>query len=63
MPMIDVYAAAGTFRDKNRLAQDLARGDALAQVFDFELRAAEMDELDELDRSGGTRSALERKRW
>ncbi len=25
MPMIDVYAAAGTFRDKNRLAQDLAR--------------------------------------
>lgn len=25
MPMIDVYAAAGTFSDKNRLAQDLAR--------------------------------------
>ncbi|HEY2397709.1 MAG TPA: hypothetical protein VGH78_01845, partial [Solirubrobacteraceae bacterium] len=25
MPMIDVYAAAGTFGDKNRLAQDLAR--------------------------------------
>jgi hypothetical protein len=23
--MIDVYAAAGTFSDKNRLAQDLAR--------------------------------------
>ena len=25
MPMIDVYSAAGTFSDKNRLAQDLAR--------------------------------------
>ena len=25
MPMIDVYAAAGTFTDRNRLAQDLAR--------------------------------------
>jgi hypothetical protein len=25
MPMIDVYAAAGTFSDKNRLAHDLAR--------------------------------------
>jgi phenylpyruvate tautomerase PptA (4-oxalocrotonate tautomerase family) len=25
MPMIDVYAAAGTFSDENRLAQDLAR--------------------------------------
>ena len=25
MPMIDVYAAAGTFSDKHRLAQDLAR--------------------------------------
>lgn len=24
MPMIDVYAAAGTFSDKNKLAQDLA---------------------------------------
>ena len=24
MPMIDVYAAAGTFSDKHRLAQDLA---------------------------------------
>jgi hypothetical protein len=24
MPMIDVYAAAGTFPDKHRLAQDLA---------------------------------------
>jgi len=24
MPMIDVYAAAGTFVDKNKLAQDLA---------------------------------------
>jgi phenylpyruvate tautomerase PptA (4-oxalocrotonate tautomerase family) len=25
VPMIDVYAAVGTFSDKNRLAQDLAR--------------------------------------
>jgi phenylpyruvate tautomerase PptA (4-oxalocrotonate tautomerase family) len=25
MPMIDVYAVAGTFSDNNRLAQDLAR--------------------------------------
>src|SRR3954453_17395968 len=25
MPMIDVYAAAGTFSDKNGLAEDLAR--------------------------------------
>jgi phenylpyruvate tautomerase PptA (4-oxalocrotonate tautomerase family) len=25
MPMIDVYAPAGTFSEKNRLAQDLAR--------------------------------------
>jgi phenylpyruvate tautomerase PptA (4-oxalocrotonate tautomerase family) len=25
MPMIDVYAATGTFSDKNRLAQELAR--------------------------------------
>jgi phenylpyruvate tautomerase PptA (4-oxalocrotonate tautomerase family) len=25
MPMIDVYSATGTFSDKNRLAQDLAR--------------------------------------
>ena len=25
MPMIDVYAATGTFADKHRLAQDLAR--------------------------------------
>jgi len=24
MPMIDVYAAAGTFPDRHRLAQDLA---------------------------------------
>lgn len=24
MPMIDVYAAAGTFSDKHKLAQDLA---------------------------------------
>jgi hypothetical protein len=25
MPMIDVYAATGTFSDKHRLARDLAR--------------------------------------
>lgn len=34
-----------------------------AQVFDFELRAGDMEELDALDRSGGSRSALERKWW
>jgi 2,5-diketo-D-gluconate reductase A len=34
-----------------------------AQVFDFELPAADMEELDALDRSGGTRVALERKWW
>ena len=33
------------------------------QVFDFELSAADMEELDALDRSGGTRAALERKWW
>jgi hypothetical protein len=32
-----------------------------AQVFDFELSAADMEELDALDRSGATRAALERK--
>jgi len=25
MPMIDVYAAAGTFADRHKLAQDLAK--------------------------------------
>jgi len=34
-----------------------------AQVFDFELSAADMEELDALDRSGGTEAALERKWW
>jgi len=34
-----------------------------AQVFDFELSAADMEELDALDRSGGTQAALERKWW
>ena len=34
-----------------------------AQIFDFELPADAMQELDALDRSGGTRAALERKWW
>jgi 2,5-diketo-D-gluconate reductase A len=34
-----------------------------AHVFDFELAAPDMKELDALDRSGGTRAALERKWW
>jgi diketogulonate reductase-like aldo/keto reductase len=34
-----------------------------AQVFDFELSAGDMEELDALDRSGGTQAALERKWW
>jgi 2,5-diketo-D-gluconate reductase A len=34
-----------------------------AKVFDFELSAHEMEELDALDRSGGTQAALERKWW
>jgi diketogulonate reductase-like aldo/keto reductase len=34
-----------------------------AQIFDFELSAHDMAELDALDRSGGTREALERKWW
>jgi diketogulonate reductase-like aldo/keto reductase len=34
-----------------------------AQVFDFELSATDMGELDALDRSGGTQAALERKWW
>jgi diketogulonate reductase-like aldo/keto reductase len=34
-----------------------------AQLFDFELSAADMEELDALDRSGGTGAALERKWW
>ena len=34
-----------------------------AQIFDFELSANDMAELDALDRSGKTREALERKWW
>jgi diketogulonate reductase-like aldo/keto reductase len=34
-----------------------------AQIFDFELPANDMAELDALDRSGGTREAMERKWW
>jgi diketogulonate reductase-like aldo/keto reductase len=46
--------AKSTHRD--RIAEN-------AQVFDFELSARDMEELDALDRSGGTRAALERKWW
>jgi diketogulonate reductase-like aldo/keto reductase len=46
--------AKSTHRD--RIAEN-------AQIFDFELSARDMDELDALDRSGGTRAALERKWW
>jgi diketogulonate reductase-like aldo/keto reductase len=34
-----------------------------AHIFDFELSATDMVELDRLDRSGGTREAMERKWW
>ena len=34
-----------------------------AQVFDFELSARDVEELDALDRSGGTRAALEHRWW
>ncbi len=34
-----------------------------ARVFDFELSRSDMERLDALDRSGGTRAALERKWW
>jgi 2,5-diketo-D-gluconate reductase A len=34
-----------------------------AEIFDFELAAPHIAELDALDRSGGTREALERKWW
>ena len=34
-----------------------------ALIFDFELSAHDMERLDALDRSGGTRAALERKWW
>ena len=46
--------AKSTHRD--RIAEN-------AQVFDFELSARDMEELDALDRSGGTRAAFERKWW
>jgi 2,5-diketo-D-gluconate reductase A len=46
--------AKSTHRD--RIAEN-------AQVFDFELSAADVEELDALDGSGGTRAALERKWW
>jgi diketogulonate reductase-like aldo/keto reductase len=41
---------------RNRLAEN-------AEIFDFKLAAPDMEELDALDRSGGTRAALERKWW
>jgi diketogulonate reductase-like aldo/keto reductase len=34
-----------------------------AQVFDFELSAADVQALDALDRTGGTAAALERRWW
>jgi 2,5-diketo-D-gluconate reductase A len=34
-----------------------------AQIFDFELSANDLAELDALDRSGKTREAMERKWW
>jgi diketogulonate reductase-like aldo/keto reductase len=34
-----------------------------AKIFDFELAAPDMEELDALDRSEGTLEAMERKRW
>jgi diketogulonate reductase-like aldo/keto reductase len=34
-----------------------------AEIFDFELAAPDMEELDALDRSGRTREAMERKWW
>jgi diketogulonate reductase-like aldo/keto reductase len=46
--------AKSTHRD--RIAEN-------AQVFDFELSARDMEELDPLDRSGGTGAALERTWW
>lgn len=46
--------AKSTHRD--RIAEN-------AEVFDLELSADDMEQLDGLDRSGGTRVALERKWW
>jgi 2,5-diketo-D-gluconate reductase A len=46
--------AKSTHRD--RIAEN-------AQIFDFTLSNADMAELDALDRTGGTRRALERKWW
>jgi diketogulonate reductase-like aldo/keto reductase len=34
-----------------------------AHIFDFDLATPDMEELDALDRSGGTREAIERKWW
>jgi 2,5-diketo-D-gluconate reductase A len=39
------------------------RIEANARIFDFELSAGDMAELDALDRTGGTDRALERKWW
>jgi 2,5-diketo-D-gluconate reductase A len=36
---------------------------ANAEIFDFELSSGDIEELDAVDRSGGTRAALERKWW
>jgi 2,5-diketo-D-gluconate reductase A len=41
---------------RDRIAQN-------AQIFDFELSAPDIEQLDALDRSGRTRTALERKWW
>jgi 2,5-diketo-D-gluconate reductase A len=46
--------AKSTHRD--RIAEN-------AQIFDFQLSAADMAKLDALDRSRGTQAALERKWW
>lgn len=42
--------------DRERIAEN-------AQIFDFDLSARDMEQLDALDRSGRTRKALERKWW
>jgi diketogulonate reductase-like aldo/keto reductase len=41
---------------RNRIAEN-------AQISDFELAADDMQGLDALDRSGGTRAAMERNWW
>ena len=40
-----------------------ARIEENGQIFDFRLSEADVAELDALDRTGGTASALERKWW